>query len=508
MRGPIHAAFGAVPTSEYRARKSSLMKKLLIALVVTPYFLTAQDTCSCLDNLNWVITTFSENDAGFQYALQQKGEAAYLQHNEAFRKRAKSISSMQKCRPFLYEWLTFFRAGHMGIQNLSVSTSADSEAPSDDEIRARFKDAPAYTGSISEFEQYIESLGENAGYEGIWMSGNYTIGIKREGSKYLGFIIAGDDIYWQSKQIKMVLEEDEEGIKAKYHMRDHSLQLFEDVQLLGKSFLQTGFITWQRLQPQYEIDQSIERYFQLKNADGPSMQSLGSQTLLLRIPSFDYAQKTAIDSLLVAHQDALVSHKNLIIDLRDNGGGSDASYSELLKYIYTNPIRVVGLEYLSTPLNNARMQSVIDDPKYPESWKDWAAKALLVLEKHPGEFVNVDGTRVDLVTKDSVYPSPVNVAILINENCGSTTEQFLLAAKQSTKVKLYGTTTTGVLDISNQHSVTSPCEEFNLIYSLTKSYRIPEMAIDGKGIQPDFYIDKTIEPYQWIDFVRTTLGDE
>jgi hypothetical protein len=32
------------------------------------------------------------------------------------------------------------------------------------------------------------------------------------------------------------------------------------------------------------------------------------------------------------------------------------------------------------------------------------------------------------------------------------------------------------------------------------------MTVDGKGIQPDFYLDKTIPQYQWIDFVKEVLN--
>jgi hypothetical protein len=77
-----------------------------------------------------------------------------------------------------------------------------------------------------------------------------------------------------------------------------------------------------------------------------------------------------------------------------------------------------------------------------------------------------------------------------------------LAAKQSKKVKLFGTITLGLLDISNIYSVKSPCNEFELYYSLSRSMRIPEMTIDNKGIQPDYYIDKSVPKYKWIDFVN------
>ena len=106
---------------------------------------------------------------------------------------------------------------------------------------------------------------------------------------------------------------------------------------------------------------------------------------------------------------------------------------------------------------------------------------------------------------DTIYKYPHSVGVIINGGNASTTEEFLLAARQSKKVKLFGTTTMGVLDISNMYFVKSPCDEFELGYCLSKSLRIPDMAIDRKGIQPDFYISKSVNEFEWIDFVVKTL---
>ena len=156
------------------------------------------------------------------------------------------------------------------------------------------------------------------------------------------------------------------------------------------------------------------------------------------------------------------------------------------------------------------MLDFINNPDYgfSDEEKEWAQNAYDKLVERPGEFVNLDEEPVSIETMDTVYTYPKNIGILINENNGSTTEQFLLAAKQSKKVKLFGTTTAGVLDISNMMFLPSPCEEFGLAYSLSRSMRIPDMTIDDKGIQPDYYLDKEIPAYKWIDFVETTLkGD-
>jgi hypothetical protein len=66
----------------------------------------------------------------------------------------------------------------------------------------------------------------------------------------------------------------------------------------------------------------------------------------------------------------------------------------------------------------------------------------------------------------------------------------------------------GVLDISNMYFINSPCNEYKLGYSLTRSKRIPDFTIDDKGIQPDYYIDKTIPKYDWIDFVNKILNNQ
>jgi C-terminal processing protease CtpA/Prc len=141
----------------------------------------------------------------------------------------------------------------------------------------------------------------------------------------------------------------------------------------------------------------------------------------------------------------------------------------------------------------------MNEPYWSDDEKKWAKESLYKLNKHIGEFVNLDERIVSIDTLKNIYPNPKNVAILVNGNCGSTTEQFLLEAKQSKKVKIFGTTTAGVLDISNMYYVISPSKEFKLWYGLSKSYRIPEMTIDATGIQPDYYFDKTTKPYEWID---------
>jgi C-terminal processing protease CtpA/Prc len=127
------------------------------------------------------------------------------------------------------------------------------------------------------------------------------------------------------------------------------------------------------------------------------------------------------------------------------------------------------------------------------------------MRQHFGTFITWDSSNVSV---DSSYVSsvfPRKIAIICNQYNGSTDESFLMQVKQSSKVKVFGRPTSGALDFSNIHIVDFPNGLFQLIYTMTASYRIPDFPIDGIGIQPDFYIDDSIHEEDWIYYVQSTM---
>jgi C-terminal processing protease CtpA/Prc len=469
-----------------------LLRKLLsIVLYFAIVFLSYGQDCDCESSFLWMKQTFEENDAGFQYVVDTKGQNAYDIHNRIITDKIQSAKSMPECLRIMHDWLTFFRKGHIAIDWLNVDDTVHNEILNID---------------VEKFKQYLEEKNKQD-YEGIWRVEPYTVGIQKIEDKYIGFIIESDIEEWPKGEIKLKIIPEGNNTKSVYYTRNRNvIENTNDVKMVGNNVLKIGYFTLTRMFPKIDKNPQIERYSKIVSAQKPYLEQIDENNLFLRIPSFDTLEKSSIDSILNVNKDKILSTKNLIIDITHNGGGSDGSFRELMPYLYTNPIRTVGVEYRSTERNNKIMLDIAGDTVYgaSESLKNWAKGSYDVLEKNWGKFVRLSAA-ISIDRPDTIYKYPQNVGIIIDDGCASATEQFLLAAKQSKKVKLFGKKTMGALDVSNVHYADSPCKEFRLYYTRSKSYRIPDMAIDDVGIQPDFYIDDTIPEYQWVDYVRSIL---
>jgi hypothetical protein len=459
------------------------------AIMLASAVVSAQ-SCNCESNFEWVKKTFEENDAGFQYAIDTKGEEAYDVHNQQIAEKIKNVKTLIECRELLHEWLQFFRSCHIGIYLLQQTANETIEYLEID---------------IPQFEKYIETKTE-ADYEGIWKAGNYKIGIKKEDENYIGFIIEADIDGWREQGlVKMKIKQEGKTFKSTWYMLDHTPSISGEPELIEKNHLQIGRQSLKRINPIFPDDPLIENYLKSISSQNPFLEELSETTLYLRIPSFNPEHKPAIDKLIADNKEKILKTENMIIDLRNNSGGSDISFNKLIPFLYTKPIKTIGLEFLSTELNYKQFLEYNKDASF-------LAHILVLnrihrkIQKNMGEFVNLFGKDSMVYKQKIIYEYPKNVGIIINRGCASTTEQFLLSAKQSEKMKMFGTATRGCLDISNMASVESPCKELILWYAFSKDLRLPENAIDEIGIQPDIYIDETIPQYKWVEFVNEALS--
>ena len=89
----------------------------------------------------------------------------------------------------------------------------------------------------------------------------------------------------------------------------------------------------------------------ISNAKEPQLRTLSRQTMLLTLGSFANQDRAPLIALLTRHHRELANHRNWIIDVRGNGGGSDSSYEPLLPWLLSDETATAGAEWLSTPAN-------------------------------------------------------------------------------------------------------------------------------------------------------------
>lgn len=92
----------------------------------------------------------------------------------------------------------------------------------------------------------------------------------------------------------------------------------------------------------------------------PTLRLLSKQTALLVIPSFFDRHASTLQALLRKNRQALSSRANLIVDVRNNNGGSDSTYAALRPWLAAPTAWQVGVEFLSTPDNVRSTEQVCD----------------------------------------------------------------------------------------------------------------------------------------------------
>jgi len=411
---------------------------------------------------------------------------------------------------YLDAYASWFRDNHMFVGNKrdeepSAAGNAEKNAA---QFHAISKDV------LSDLAQ------RNSSVEGIWVSFSGTIAVTRiQGEdKYLGTAIACS--HYEPDQIlfELIPVNDSQFTmkcypywndfrpmkgKASLHMRDKVLEIHNDTRFVRQS-ASPAFDKALLYSYRAEFPNGVNIY--------PLATSLDDSTFYLRITSF---MDDAGNKCVKAHWNEIMARPNLIIDIRGNGGGQDEYYQMLSALVYTNPYPSRGVEWYASEGNIRCMEDALKsgEVKNGEEGIQWVRELIDVMKKNPGGFVMHPSTGRDGIEKeDTVYKNPRRVGIIINEGNGSSAEQFILEAKESKKVRLFGNhNTAGVLDYSNRIQEDLPSGKYEFYWPMTRSRRLPEHPIDNIGIPPDVIIPypETKQLYDriddWVYFVKAYL---
>lgn len=440
--------------------------------------------CNCTDEFLHVKDQITHNYAGFTDKVTSATNKEYIAHTQRILTATKGVTSTQHCALLIHDWLNFFKDRHIHFKGNDLPANALQEIVS-------------ATENIHLSQQQLKTLKQSKSIEGIYRNpdSTYRIAIIKSTSptrEYAGVILDSKRATWKPGQVKLELKKSDkksELLGISYY-GDHTPYI--------ETFLVTSPNTIGSWQREGTIPPAKEDYSG-ELVDG---KLLSEKTLYLKIRSFDQENATNIDSLLNAYKALLDKTPNLIIDVRDNGGGADFTYAHITPYLYTNPVRKIGVDVLATEQNINGWKPLLAMDDLPAKLKKQIAEIIENMEQHKGSFVSA--AKDETATYDSISTYPKKVAILINGGCASTTEEFLMEAVQSKKVTLLGEATAGVLDYANVREAPAlPCLPYTLYYATTKSRRIKMgQGIDNIGVQPAIKLSHT---QNWITAAQQFL---
>lgn len=189
----------------------------------------------------------------------------------------------------------------------------------------------------------------------------------------------------------------------------------------------------------------------------------------------------------------------LVIDVRENCGGSDTVFLPLLKFCLEKDDVMCGKsvfpsreEILYTERNaenRIRFYQSYLEKSVPEEVRQYLRRLIFEQRKNRGKgFVPADGD--GFLFPDSGSFLPEKIFVLTDEGCGSSGESFVQTVAGLHKVTVIGRPTMGICDYSNLAYF--DFGEYVLHYPTSRSMAIDEgKGMRGRGLQPDILIPWT-----------------
>jgi Peptidase family S41 len=455
-------------------------KRILFGLLFSVFIITSakpQD-CDCQSNLKYLSKKVELNYPGFADKVNSKTKVRYHKKLFSLHNLAEGKTGIA-CYYILTEYINFFKDIHLHV-DISVS-STDSTL-----IKDIYKSAPTYHFDTTAFIKKLKTKQESL--EGFWelnsQSSYYKIAIvKTKPHEFIGIIIKTNSLFWSPWQIKLRAKKVAQNkYKVFYFLRDHSIRE-ELIDYSGKGRLKLNGSFWEMLYPMAIPDSTTQNTLPVRF----SSNKLSDKTMLLQLPNFSVSSRSIIDSVVSALSKSLSETENLIIDVRNNPGGTSYSYYELIKYAYTKPIYLQSGLFKSSDDNIRHYRERLNDTGISDGVKAQLLDIIEKMENNKGELISIENS--EPYTFDTILTFPKRIAILANRGSTSATELFILDFRQSGKTLLFGENTGGSVDYLNGNlDQAMPCTYFKYGYPLLKRKGSDKNPIDNIGIKPDVYL--------------------
>ncbi len=480
---------------------------ILISILINK--LAVSQTNDCLKDFDFMVKKIQADYPGYNIKVTDANKSQLMLLEKEIRQ--KITIHPDSCGYYFNNYTDFFKDHHLRVNRIRNEKQQQTEIM---EISTYGKNLYVNVDSLH------QTTKNSTGIEGVWEGFRQKFIVTKDGQKYVGVVVNSQG--WKNGQViyefepindtvfnvinySLIKNKNPYKTEASLNLKGKIIEIHDDTRFVRKSDSQI-------------LDKSILYSYVPVFPNGlntyPLALYLDDSTYYLRIPSF---YSNTGNEFVLKHWDEIMSRPNLIIDIRNNGGGQDNYYEELARLIYTKPIETKGVEWYASKGNIKYFEDAMEkgEIRNGEEGMKWTEALVEAMKKNIGGFVTHPYSLNDIPTgkKDTIYSMPRKIGIIINGGNASSAEQFLLAARQSDKVILFGNcNTAGVLDYSNITPNPLPSNNYQLWCPMTRSKRLPENPIDNIGIAPDVIIPfpATEQLYDklddWVYFVKNYLN--
>ncbi len=471
------------------------MRYLLFSFIILTVFFSYGQNCDCNKELTFVINKIENNLPAYFDQVNDSNRSEYMQHSAHYLEISSNANTQKECIATIMRYLSFFKDEHLYItykeDMFPVKNRSDTAA-----IKQFIRKDPR-------IEFNIDTLNKKSynSIEGIWQTddGVYIIGICADKTKfrdYIGFIIESTSLYWEKGQIKFEFKTEKNGSITCLGKGGYRIPYVSNTFLSGDTLkIDRDYFTFIRYKKDNQINKPVQHYTNTEFI----FRQLSEQTLYFGIPGFLNKYKTTIDSIIEHNLTLLKSAENLIIDIRNNPGGNSPSLYKLLPIIYTDPVNAGCMQRVAS----------LDNIKHLEYWRDSVEKkryerkkinrTIELMKTNVGKLLPCEP---NIYTTTKTFGNIKNVAVLANINSGSTSEEFLIYCKQSSKTKIYGENSSGTIAYGGVRGHDMP----NLPYKVhiaTNKTGFP-FEYESDGVPADIYLDVN-EESKWIEQVQKMI---
>jgi hypothetical protein len=468
---------------------------VLLAITLT----ASTQPCNCLDDFYFIKNHIEKNHGGFNKKIKSPGEPAYRAFVRQLEADIRHETNPVYCISYLKKYILYLQDHHSTI---SPGTNVVVREDSDTAVNAFLKSRAYLDTEVIAVNDTLEAHWSRyppKGIEGIYSvpDSTYVVAIipsKTERRDYAAIILSSKTKLWTKGQVKMELKQVNDSLFDAYiFLRNHSLQ-FEQLAFANSRLELNGWIKagmTGRSSPLPADTQLI--HFSVPETG----------TALLSIRSFSAFYLNRLDSAYRKLIPEIKKYPRLIIDVRDNGGGSDQGFSQLMPFIYTAPYDNDVMEYFSTPDNIKAYQEYDDNlqKNNPGNRPVFSEAISLMKKTAPYSFVSTSDGKPTKVTSNRHQGNPQKVAILFNRGCASSCESLLFAARNSSKTILVGENSGGFTGYGNVMTLLTPCG--NRLSWTTTVYR-NQWQYEMVGIPPDHRIPA--DEKDWVAYTVRLLA--